>query len=415
LLQLLIKQLHIILVHILSASHSVPPDFAKNRAVRFLEWFVDSSALTPHGFCLFWQPGLLWVDAISDGVTMLAYFSIPLALLWFVRRRSDLPHRWIALLFIGFIVACGVTHGFSILTLWVPAYWPDAMAKVVTASLSIFTAITLWQLVPTLLTLPSPTAMASLNEALRASLEDQRKVMIQLQRSNDDLEQYAYVASHDLKAPLRAIDSLVGWIEEDMAATLRPDTRANMDLLKGRVRRLERLLDDLLAFAHAGRGDSAIAPVDTDALVKEMSGLVFLPEGFVIESGAAMPTLMTARAPLTQVLQNLISNAIKHHEHPANGHVWIETLPADGGVELIVTDDGPGIPERFRDRVFGMFQTLRPRDEVEGSGMGLAIVKKLVERQGGRIWLSEGRAGRGLSVHFIWMDAKNDIEGGYAA
>jgi signal transduction histidine kinase len=185
-------------------------------------------------------------------------------------------------------------------------------------------------------------------------------------------------------------------------------------LLKSRVHRLESLLDDLLAYAHAGRGDSAIVPVDTNVLVKEMAGLVALPEGFAIESGAAMPILLTARAPLTQVLQNLISNAIKHHDHTADGHVWVDTAPAHGGVELIVTDDGPGIPERFRDRVFGMFQTLRPRDEVEGSGMGLAIVKKLVERQGGKIWLAEGRAGHGLSVHFTWLNAKKEIEDGYA-
>ena len=115
---------------------------------------------------------------------------------------------------------------------------------------------------------------------------------------------------------------------------------------------------------------------------------------------------------MTQAFQNLIGNAIKHHDHPADGHVWVDASPADGMVEFTVTDDGTGIPEQFRERVFGMFQTLKPRDEVEGSGMGLAIVKKLVERQGGKVWLGEGRDGRGLSVHFTWPNGTKEIADG---
>ena len=104
-----------------------------------------------------------------------------------------------------------------------------------------------------------------------------------------------------------------------------------------------------------------------------------------------------------------MSNAIKHHDRPAKGHIWIESRDTTGAFEFTVTDDGPGIPEKFHDRVFGMFQTLKPRDEVEGSGMGLAIVKKLVESQSGTIWMGQGREGRGLSVHFTWPK-KNKME-----
>ena len=233
-----------------------------------------------------------------------------------------------------------------------------------------------------------------------------------LRRTNEELEQFAYVASHDLKAPLRGIENLVTWIEEDLEEVLNADTRTNMDLLKSRVRRLESLLDDLLAYSRAGRGDVATEPVDTKALVEELAALVSPPDGFVIEASERLPTLDAARAPLTQAFQNLIGNAIKHHDHPADGHVRVDAHPADDMVEFTVTDDGAGIPEQFRERVFGMFQTLKPRDEVEGSGMGLAIVKKLVERQGGRIWLSDGRDGRGLSVHFTWPDGTKEIADG---
>lgn len=225
---------------------------------------------------------------------------------------------------------------------------------------------------------------------------------IDLRRSNEELEQFAYVASHDLKAPLRGIENLVGWIEEDLEGSLTGDVQTNMELLKSRVRRLDSLLDDLLAYSRAGRVDATTDTVDTKALVEELAVLVSPPEGFAITADDSLPTLPAARAPLTQALQNLIGNAIKHHDRPAEGHIRVEAKPTGDAVEFVVTDDGPGIPEQFRERVFGMFQTLKPRDEVEGSGMGLAIVRKLVDRQGGKVWLSDGPDGRGLAVHFTW-------------
>ena len=226
-----------------------------------------------------------------------------------------------------------------------------------------------------------------------------------LRRSNEELEQFAYVASHDLKAPLRGIENLVGWIEEDLDGQLEGDTRTNMDLLKNRVRRLESLLDDLLAYSRAGRVEGTVDAVDTAALVAELATLVSPPEGFAVTGSPDLPTLRAFRAPLTQVLQNLINNAVKHHDHPATGHIHVSAAPAPGGfVTFTVADDGPGIAAQFRERVFGMFQTLKPRDQVEGSGMGLAIVRKLVERQGGTVWLGDGPDGRGLAVHFTWPE-----------
>jgi PAS domain S-box-containing protein len=233
-----------------------------------------------------------------------------------------------------------------------------------------------------------------------------------LMRSNEELEQFAYVASHDLKAPLRGIENLVTWIEEDLQDHLGGDTRTNMDLLKSRVSRLENLLDDLLAYSRAGRGELSIESVDTGALINDLAALVSPPEGFSIECSSNLPILETAKAPLTQVLQNLIGNAIKHHDHPSDGHIWIDAKTLRYAIEFSVTDDGPGIPAQFRERVFGMFQTLRPRDEVEGSGMGLAIVKKLVERVGGRVWLEGRQDGRGLTIRFTWPKQIGEISDG---
>lgn len=222
-----------------------------------------------------------------------------------------------------------------------------------------------------------------------------------LQRSNAELEQFAYVASHDLKAPLRGIENLASWIEEDLGDKLEGDTRTNMDLLKSRVRRLESLLSDLLSYSRAGRDDNVIREVDTRALVSDLAALISPPEGFRIEADASLPTIVTAQAALTQTLQNLIGNAVKHHPHPSHGLIQVKAASVSNMYEFTVSDNGTGIPEQFRERVFGMFQTLKPRDEVEGSGMGLAIVRKLVERQSGQVWLSENEVG-GLTVHFTW-------------
>ena len=243
----------------------------------------------------------------------------------------------------------------------------------------------------------------------------ERRLSIQarnLMRSNEELEQFAYVASHDLKAPLRGIENLVGWIEEDLEGTLSGDTRTNMDLLKSRVRRLESLLDDLLAYSRAGRLEAVAEDVDVGKLVEDLAVLVSPPDGFIIEGSSALPVIRSARAPLTQAIQNLIGNAVKHHDHPEDGHVWIESRSSGALVEFGVIDDGPGIPSQFRERVFGMFQTLKPRDEVEGSGMGLAIVRKLVDRQGGKIWVDDGRNGRGVAMRFTWPQNPKGIDDG---
>ena len=240
-------------------------------------------------------------------------------------------------------------------------------------------------------------------------LAEQAKTM---RRANEELEQFAYVASHDLKAPLRAIENLVGWIEEDLDALLTADTRKNMDLLKSRVQRLESLLDDLLGYSRAGRDDARVEDIDIGRLIADVSSMVDPPAGFMIATEGVMPSMRSAKAPLMQAFQNLIGNALKHHDHPEDGHIWIEVLEDGPMLEFAVADDGPGIPSKYRDRVFGMFQTLKPRDQIEGSGMGLAIVRKLVDRQGGRIWLDDGREKRGVTVRFTWPRNPKDMDDG---
>ncbi len=222
----------------------------------------------------------------------------------------------------------------------------------------------------------------------------------ELARSNADLDQFAYVASHDLKAPLRAIDSLATWIEDDAGGVLPPASARHLTLLRGRVGRMEGLLDSLLTYSRVGREEAAPELIDTGALARDAVALVAPPAGVEVHAEGAFPTIRSARAPLELVVRNLISNAVKHHDRP-DGHVAVSATVHGTWAEFAVADDGPGVAPAYRERVFEMFQTLRPRDEVEGSGMGLSIARKAVEARGGRLWLEPG-AGRGATFRFTW-------------
>lgn len=236
-----------------------------------------------------------------------------------------------------------------------------------------------------------------LNETLEQRVTERTA---ELERSNQELDRFAYVASHDLKAPLRAIDHLANWVAEDAGSLLPPASVEHLDKMRGRILRMESLLDDLLTYSRAGRvrGDASI--VNTGDLLRSVVETVSPPDGFHIVVPEDLPTLETYRAPFEAVFRNLIGNAIKHHPH-RNGTVSIEWEDAGDFVEFCVADDGEGIRPEFHERIFEMFQTLRPRDHVEGSGIGLAVVKKIIESGGGTIRV-ESSPGQGARFCFTW-------------
>lgn len=228
-----------------------------------------------------------------------------------------------------------------------------------------------------------------------------------LEERNRELDQFAHIASHDLKAPLRAIANLAEWIEDDLQGQLPDENQQQMQLLRKRVLRMETLINGLLDYSRVGRTQAAIATVSVRDLLEEVIDSLDPPASFAIELTPDLPTLPARQLLLQQVFANLISNAIKHHDRP-NGRITITASDQSAFYEFAVTDDGPGIAAEYHDRIFVIFQTLTARDSKENTGVGLSIVKKIVETEGGHIHV-ESEIGQGTTFRFTWLKQPKDV------
>ena len=223
---------------------------------------------------------------------------------------------------------------------------------------------------------------------------------LRLDQANRDLDHFAYMASHDLKAPLRGMDELARWIGEDLGENLTPDIRQKIDLLRGRVSRMDTLLKDILAFSRTGKNMAEAEDVNISDLVEEV--IDWLPPlgTFTVIKETDLPTLIVPKSALEHIFLNLISNAIKHHDR-ADGTVTVGYKETEEHHLLYVSDDGPGIPEQYQDHVFEIFKKLKPRDDIEGSGIGLSIVKKMVDALGGKIEILSGSGNQGARFNIF--------------
>jgi len=245
-------------------------------------------------------------------------------------------------------------------------------------------------------------------EELARLSADLKVTAARLGERNRELEQFNYVVSHDLKAPLRAIGSLSEWLEEDLQGQLTNESRRNMKLLRGRVYRLEALINGLLKYYRLGRTPLNFELVPVAELLANVIDSLDPPSGFTVDVEPPMPILNTDRMLLGQVFTDLIDNAITHHHFPP-GQVKITVSEQEDFYEFAVSDDGPGIDQRFYKKIFMIFQTLEPRDKRESTGIGLAFDKQIVERQGGRIWV-ESEVGKGSTFFFTWPKTPPRLE-----
>lgn len=499
---------------------------------------MSGGAFMPHGFCFLWKPDVLWLHVISDGMIALAYFCIPFVLIYFVRRRTDMPFRAAFWLFGAFILLCGTTHVLSIWVLWHPDYYFEGVIKAATALASIGTFLALIPMVPQALALPSRAQMDEANEKLRqanAKLErlyhasqetgrvrldavvnnvldgiitiDERghiesfnkacedifgytaaevmgqnvkmlmpepyhsehdgylgnylttgeakiigtsgrevqarrkngdvfpidlavsafttdgvrhfsgiirdithvkhaeesrqRLLTRLIESNTELERFAYVASHDMQEPLRMVLNFSQIIAQDYAERLDDEGKEYLKIVGDSALRMREMVQDLLEYARLGTEGMSMSRVD---LAVELDHVVENLRGLIAESHAeirrdALPVVEGNAVQLMRLMQNLIANAIKYRKPGENPDIRVSATETPDHWQISIADNGIGIDPGYVDQIFEPFRRLHTWDAIKGTGLGLAVGRKIAESHGGRIWATS-EAGEGSTFTF---------------
>ncbi len=378
----------------------------------YLQHLLGERGLAPHGFCLLWDPALIWTHVLSDALIGLAYFSIPIALAYFLTHRRDVSFSWVVWMFAGFIMACGTTHFLSIWTLWHPDYGIEGLVKAATAGVSVVTAVALWPLLPKAIALPSPAQLQRANDALSLRIAERDEALTALHRATAERERAEDMLRQSQK--MEAVGQLTGGIAHDFNNLL-TIVVANLD----RVRRLtgddprlarslanaatgaERaaeLTAQLLAFAR--RQPLEPAEHDLNRLIGDVDGLAAatLPAGTAITFDLApeLPPVRVDASQTTNAVLNLIVNA--RDAMREGGTVTIRTRREADGVVLEVADTGTGMDAATQARAFEPFFTTKGVGE--GTGLGLSQVYGFVSQSGGKVAI-DSSPGEGTTVRIV--------------
>ncbi len=390
----------------------------------WLEQLYSTADLTPHGFCLTWRPDLLWLQIVPDGIIGLSYYSIPLALAYFVWRRQDLAFGWIFWMFAVFILACGTTHWFEIWTLWHPDYATQGLLKVGTAIASLATATILWPLLPQALALPSPAALRRVNDELSRQISERDKAVYALRRETQERLRAEEMLRQAQK--MEAIGQLTGGIAHDFnnlltvvfanlerAAVLssdRPAIRQAIEAAQKGAERAASLTAQLLAFAR--RQPLAPQVLDVGRLLGDLAELLrrSLDERIAIETvkGAGLWHAFCDPAQLESAVVNLALNARDAMAGRGTLTLEVANAPLDDAyasryddvaagdyVMVAVSDSGTGMAPEIVARAFEPFFTTK--SEGKGTGLGLSQVFGFVKQSGGHVELYS-EPGQGTTV-----------------
>jgi len=382
--------------------------------MKFIERLFSTNGFMPHGCCYSWNPDVISLHVISDGLIALAYYSIPMTLVYFVCKRKDLAFNWMFICFAIFIVSCGTTHLMEIFNIWHPTYWLSGIIKAITAFASIVTAILLIRLVPLALSLPSPEQLRKSNEELQREMRERAlatekitslnaelvKQTTRLEAANKELETFGYSVSHDLRAPLRHIEGYVDLLRGEISS-LSEKGGQYLKVISDSAKQMGVLIDGLLAFSRMGRAALNPCWIETDALVAQArEELSRDAAGRSIEwKIEALPKVYADKTLFKQVWVNLLDNAIKYTRNRDKAVISIGCKEAGDEFEFFVKDNGAGFDMQYAAKLFGIFQRLHFKEEFEGTGIGLANIQRIIARHGGRT-RAEGEVNVGATFYF---------------
>lgn len=370
------------------------------------EWILGSSDLAPHGYCLLWEPGLIWLYAVSDGATALAYFSIPLALIIVGRRRGDLVYRPMLWLFAAFILLCGTTHWMDLLTLWEPLYGLQGAVKAATAIASVLTSVALWRALPKFLSLPSEAQLREANAALRES--EERLAHAQKMES---IGQLTGGIAHDFNNLLQVIVGSLSVIDAKMSQNRSSEIGPAVAAIKKAATNASSLIDRMLSFSR--RQTLLPRVIEPDKLVLGMEELLRRTLGPAIELdmrlGDGRWVVNCDPSQLESAVLNLAINArdampqggvlkIATRDHEISEERSEPDIGPGKFVEIEVSDSGVGMTPEVLSRAFEPFFTTKSVGQ--GTGLGLSQIYGFVKQSGGFVRI-DSAPGEGTSVRIF--------------
>ncbi|MEZ4334779.1 MAG: HAMP domain-containing sensor histidine kinase [Myxococcota bacterium] len=361
--------------------------------------FAWTPGFMPHGHCYLWRPDILWLHVISDAVIAASYFVIPIALVQLVRRRKDLAFDWVFLLFAAFIFCCGMTHAWSIWTVWEPFYRAEGLLKLATASVSLGTAFVVWPLLPRVVALPSTRELEEANARYRTLSEDLeervRDRTALLETRNADLERFASFLSHELRQPLNTILLNAELLLSDDSP---PALRRSVERIRRGAHQMSSMIDAELELVRV-TGNETVERVALEELVRDVVRELHETGATGVFRISPLPRVIGHAAQLRQVFRNLLSNSIRYARPGVPLEVVIDARTDGRFVRIEVRDNGQGFDDELGQGLFASYaRTASP--EEGGHGIGLALCERIVARHGGRI-RAKGCPGQGAT---FWID-----------
>ena len=367
--------------------------------------------------------------SIADGLIGVAFLAIAFGLISLVRRRPDIDHRRVPMMLAASLLAVGVVHVVGLFELLGPVAGLETIVKLAAAAVCVATAVALFAAPSSFLRRPSASALEETNRELQDRIRERERAeetvrqanallearvrarTRELERSNEELERFAYVASHDLREPLRMVKSYTQLLARRYRGKLDATADEYIAYAVEGCDRMGELIHDVLEYSRVGRKEQrAVVDVEEALAAARQNLQVAIDESGARISAEPLPRLHARRSDLVALLQNLLSNAITYRRPGVQPHIYVGAERRGDEDVLYVRDDGIGIDTaRHAERIFGMFARLHARDEYAGTGMGLALCKKIMETHGGRIWV-ESAPGHGATFYCAFPRGSEPLE-----